>query len=56
MSLVTLLLTVFIAFFLSDVADAFPQVLWGWIYMPSWLLWIGIVGLVAWCMDGESSV
>ena len=53
MSLITLLLTVVVAFFLSDVADAFPQILWGWIHLPSWLLWIGIVSIVAWCMGSE---
>ena len=56
MALVTLLLTVVFAFFLSEVADAFPQVLWGWIHLPKWLLWTGVIGVVAWCMEGDASL
>ncbi|MEM6449288.1 MAG: hypothetical protein AAF703_03140 [Cyanobacteria bacterium P01_D01_bin.105] len=53
MPLITLLLTVIVAFFLSDVADAFPQILWGWVHWPSWLLWLGVVGIVAWCIGSD---
>ena len=55
MSIFTLLLTIILAFLLSEFADAFPQILWGWVHLPKWLLGLGILGLVAWCMDDESS-
>lgn len=51
MSIIALLLAVIAALLLSDTADAFPQILWGWIYLPSWLLWPLLLALLAWCID-----
>ena len=53
-SIVALLVTVWVAFALSGAADAFPQVLWGWIHLPGWLGWFPLLAIVAWCMSGEA--
>ena len=51
MSIIALLLAVIAAFWFSDAADAFPQILWGWISLPGWLLWPLLLALLAWCID-----
>ena len=51
MSITALLLTVIAAFWLSNTADAFPQILWEWIRLPGWLLWPLLLALFAWCVD-----
>ena len=53
MSLIVLLLTVTVAFFLSELADFFPGVLWGWLHLPTWLMWGTLLVLVAWCMGDD---
>lgn len=53
MSIVTLLITIWVAYVLSVTADAFPNILWSWIHLPVWLLWLPIVVTLAWCMDEE---
>ncbi len=53
MSIVALLLIVLSALFFSYAADGLPDLLWGWIYLPKWLLWSGLLSILAWCMDGE---
>ena len=37
MSLVALIITIIIGFWFSNAADAFPQILWGWVRWPNWL-------------------
>jgi hypothetical protein len=34
-------------------AEAFPHILWSWIYLPRWLLWPLLLAVLAWCMDGD---
>jgi hypothetical protein len=53
MPIVALLLTVLAAFSLSMTAEAFPHILWSWIYLPRWLLWPLLLAVLAWCMDGD---
>ncbi|NJM95830.1 MAG: hypothetical protein HC800_00170 [Phormidesmis sp. RL_2_1] len=55
MSLVALLVVIWIALVFSNLADAFPGILWSWWHLPKGLLWLGLLALVAWCMDSESS-
>lgn len=51
MSITALLLAIIAALLLSNTADAFPEILWGWIGLPGWLLWPLLLALLAWCMD-----
>lgn len=54
MSIVALLVAIWVAFALSGVADAFPNVLWGWIHWPSWIWWSPLLAVVAWCMKDDA--
>ncbi|MGB3293229.1 MAG: hypothetical protein WBB01_09605 [Phormidesmis sp.] len=56
MSLIALLLAMLTALLLSNVVDGLPELLWGWIYLPRWVLWVALLALVSWCIEGESSV
>ncbi|MEL7333678.1 MAG: hypothetical protein AAFN12_15635 [Cyanobacteria bacterium J06560_2] len=53
MSLITLLLTVLVAWMLSLGLDLFPGFLWSWIHFPNWFLWIGVFSLFAWSMGDQ---
>lgn len=53
MSILVLLTVVWIAFVISNIADAFPP--FGWIHFPHWLFWGGAIALIAWCMDDDGS-
>ncbi len=53
MSIVALLIIILSALFFSYTADGLPDVLWGWMQFPKWLLWLGLLSILAWCMDGE---
>jgi len=50
MSLIVLLLTMTVALWLSELMDAFPALLWNWIYWPQWMAWIVLISLLAWGM------
>jgi hypothetical protein len=54
MPIIVLLLAVVAALALSITAEAFPHILWGWIYWPRWLLWPLLLALLAWCIDDDS--
>lgn len=56
MSLIALLLAMLVALLLTTLVDGLPELLVGWIHLPRWLLWVAVLALVSWCMDGESSV
>ncbi|EDX85054.1 hypothetical protein S7335_2753 [Synechococcus sp. PCC 7335] len=53
MSLIVLMLVTVIAWWLSLFVDAFPGLLWDWIYWPRWIIWIVLLSLVAWCMEDQ---
>ena len=53
MSIITLLITIWIAYVLSVFADLFPGL--GWIRLPHWAMWVGAIALIAWCMDSDES-
>ena len=55
MSLFALLAAVLMALVFSIWVDALPQLLFGWIYLPNWLLGLALLALVAWCMDDGPS-
>ncbi len=55
MAIVVLLMTIVVAFGLSEFADLFPEVLWGWIHGGNWLLWATVLALVSWGMKGEDT-
>jgi len=55
MSLIALLLTIVAALLLSDLMDAFPGILWGWIHWPRWALWISLLTLFAWCLQEQNA-
>ncbi|MEL6901755.1 MAG: hypothetical protein AAFP07_12445 [Cyanobacteria bacterium J06606_4] len=50
MSLLVLLITVVIAFVLSNLVDVFPGLLWGWLVFPKWLIWGALLAVLAWGM------
>jgi len=51
MNLIALLLTVCVAWLLSNAMDTFPGVLWGWIHWPQWMLWVLLLSVFAWGLD-----
>lgn len=53
MSIVTLLITIWLAWALSMVADTPPGL--DWVRLPNWILWGGAIALIAWCMDSDES-
>lgn len=53
MSIVTLLITISIAWALSMVADTLPGL--NWVRLPNWILWGIAIALIAWCMDSDES-
>lgn len=53
MSIFVLVLTLVLSLWIANLADAFPQVLWGWVHWPRWLLGLLGLALFSWCMDGE---
>jgi hypothetical protein len=53
MPIVVLLLAVVVALSLSLTVEAFPHILWSWIYLPRWLLWPLLLTLLAWCIDDD---
>ncbi|MGD1867654.1 MAG: hypothetical protein ACFB0D_24145 [Phormidesmis sp.] len=55
MSLVALLLVIFIALIASNLMDALPGVLWGWIHWPQWASWVLLVVILAWCLEQQST-
>ncbi len=53
MGMFVLLTAIWIAFVMSNIADAFPPL--DWIRLPRWAFWGGAIMLIAWCLDdGES--
>ena len=55
MSILVLLTVVWIAFTISNIADAFPP--FDWLRLPRWAFWGGVIALITWCMDdGDSSL
>ncbi|MEL6161272.1 MAG: hypothetical protein AAFQ40_10205 [Cyanobacteria bacterium J06623_5] len=48
MSLLVLLITVVVAFALSNLVDVFPGLLWDWIVYPRWLIWGVALVVLAW--------
>ncbi|KPQ34523.1 MAG: hypothetical protein HLUCCA11_14585 [Phormidesmis priestleyi Ana] len=55
MSLVALIITIIIGFWFSNAADAFPQILWGWVRWPNWLIWLLLLMLMSWFMKGDDN-
>ena len=55
MAIVVLLVTVVVGFWLTSIADAFPQVLWGWFNGRSWLTWLVLLTLFSWGMKGDDT-
>ena len=53
MSIIFLLITVWVAFVLSRIADTMPAL--GWIQLPHWAMWLGAIALITWCMDSDES-
>ena len=56
MSLIALLLAMLIALLFTSAVDYLPELLFGWIHLPRWLLWIALLALVSWCIEDDSSV
>jgi hypothetical protein len=54
MPLFVLLLAIAIALSFFGVVESLPQLLWGWIYLPHWLLWPALLILFAWCVEDDS--
>lgn len=55
MSLLVLLFTVAIAFWLTSALDWFPGLLWGWIHWPAWTGWAAVLAFVSWCIGNQSA-
>lgn len=53
MSIFVLLTVVWIAFAISNIVDAFPPL--GWVRLPHWAFWGGVILLIAWCLDDDGS-
>lgn len=53
MSIAALFLIILSALFFSYITDGLPDLLWGWMQFPKWLFWLGLLSIVAWCMNGE---
>lgn len=53
MSLFVLLVVVWIALILSNIADGLS--ISGLFHLPRWLLWAGAIALTAWCMDADDN-
>ncbi|MEL7223772.1 MAG: hypothetical protein AAGL17_02660 [Cyanobacteria bacterium J06576_12] len=57
MSLIVLLVTIVVSLATSNLMDAFPGILWGWIpFLPSglqWGWWILLLVFFAWCLNEQ---
>jgi hypothetical protein len=55
MPIFVLLLATVVALSFFGVVEALPRLLWGWIYLPNWLLWPVVLVLFAWCIDDDNA-
>ena len=55
MSLITLFVVVFVTWLVCSFFDSLPALLFGWLHLPSWLLWVAAIAVVAWFMDDKAA-